>query len=123
MGVEGRTTVSNNVFQQIVEFVLRGMDDIVDKKDLPKGFPTNLFRKLTPQAVVTTDDNPDLDFGDVSLELKLTIIYGIKIPDVAANVRKELVKVVEELTGYKVTKIDVVIDKIVSMEELEPAEK
>ena len=122
MGIEGKTTVSNNVFQYIGEVVIRGMDDIVDRKELPKGFPTNLFRRLTPQVVVAKDESPEYDFGDVSLELKLTTIYGIRIPEVAVKVRQELIKVVEELTGYKVTKVDIVFDRIVNMEELDSIE-
>lgn len=123
MDSEGRTTVNNDVFQHIVDVVIKGMDDIVDRKELPKGFPTDLFSRLTPQVVVTKDESPDYDFGDVIFELKLTTIYGIKIPEVATKVRQEIAKAVEELTGYKVKKVDIVFDKIVDMDELDTAEK
>jgi len=123
MDIEGRTTINNDVFQHIVDVVIKGMDDIVDRKELPKGFPTDLFSRLTPQVVVTKDESTDYDFGDVIIELKLTTIYGIKIPEVAIKVRQEVTKAVEELTGYKVKKVDIVFDKIVDMDELDTAEK
>ena len=122
MELGGKTTVNEAVFQHIAEVVIKKIDDIADRKGVPAGFTKNLFARLTPQVVVTKEEQPDVDFGNVSFELKLAIIYGIKIPDVAAKVRVEFAKVVEELTGYKVTQVDIVFDRVVEMKELESPE-
>ena len=123
MSIEGKTTVNTNVFQYIAEVVIKGMDDIVDTRELQKGLPANLFRRFVPQVVVTKEESPDYDFGDVSFVLKLTTVYGIKIPEVATKVRKKIVKVVGELTGYKVTKVDIVFDKIADIGEIVSADE
>ena len=122
MGSDGRTTVSSAVFQHIAEVVMREMDSIVDRKGIPKGFPTNLFTRLTPQVLVIKEEEKEEDFGKVGFELKLATFYGIKIPEVAEKVREEFVKVVEDLTGYTVSKVDIVFDRIVSESELETEE-
>jgi uncharacterized alkaline shock family protein YloU len=51
--------------------------------------------------------------------MKLAVIYGINIPEAAAKVREELVTVVESITGYKVSQVNIVVDRIVEMKDLE----
>ena len=121
MGVEGNTTVNEAVFQAIAEIVLNNIDDVVAKKrkGTLAGLSKILAERFSPHIVVKKAEKPEVDFGDVNFDLKLAVIYGVKIPEVAVNVRKELIKVVEDLTGYKVTGVDVVVDRIVEMKELE----
>ena len=123
MGVEGKTIVNDAVFQAIAEIVLKNIEDVVakERKGPLAGLSKVLVERFSPQIVVKKVEKPEVDFGDISFELKLAVIYGIKIPEAAVKVRKELVKVVEELTGYKVTSVDVIVDRIVEMKELETA--
>jgi len=123
MGVEGKTIVNDAVFQAIAEIVLKNVEDVVakERKGPLAGLSKALVERFSPQIVVKKEEKPEVSFGDISFELKLAVIYGIKIPDAAVKVRKELVKVVEELTGYKVTSVDVIVDRIVEMKELEGA--
>jgi len=119
--MEGKTTVSEGVFQAIAEIVLKTIDDVVaEKRKGPlSGLSKILMERFSPQVVVKKDEKNDVDFGNISFELKLAVIYGISIPDTVANVRKELMKVVKDLTGYQVTHVDVIVDRIVEMKDLE----
>ena len=123
MGVEGKTIVNDAVFQAIAEIVLKSIEDVVTKerKGPLAGLSKALVERFSPQVIVKKSEKPEVDFGDISFELKLAVLYGVKIPDTAVKVRKELVKVVEDLTGYKVTNVDVIVDRIVEMRELESA--
>ncbi len=121
METAGKTIVNDAVFQTIAEIVLKNIDDVVaaERKGPLAGLSKRLMERFSPQIVVKKAEKPDVDFGDISFELKLAVIYGIKIPEAAVKVRKELVKVVEDLTGYKVTNVDVIVDRIVEMKDLE----
>jgi uncharacterized alkaline shock family protein YloU len=123
MGVQGKTIVNDAVFQAMAEIVLKNIEDVVakERKGPLAGLSKALVERFSPQIVVKKAEKPEADFGDISFELKLAVIYGVKIPEAAVKVRKELVKVVEELTGYKVTSVDVIVDRIVEMRELESA--
>ncbi len=119
--VEGKTSVNEAVFQFIVKEVLRNIDDIVekDRKGALADFPKVLLEKFSLQVTVDKNEQPEVDFGEVNFTLKLAIVYGTIIPEAAARVRTELAKDVEKLTGYKVTKVDIVFDRVVEMKELE----
>ena len=125
MEVSGKTTVNDAVFQAIAEIVLKNIDDVVakERKGPLAGFSRVLIERFSPGVIVKKVEEPDVDFGDITFELRIAVIYGIQIPEVAAKVRKKLVEVVEELTGYKVTQVDVVVDRIVEVKELEEMDK
>jgi uncharacterized alkaline shock family protein YloU len=120
MEIPGKTTVNEAVFQAIAEIVLKNIDDVVakERKGPLAGLSRILVERFSPQIIVKKTE-AEVDFGEISFELKLAVIYGIKIPETAVKVRKELVKVVEELTGYKVTKVDVIVDRIVEIKDLQ----
>ena len=50
--------------------------------------------------------------GRVSIEIKLNLIFGYHIPDVALQVQKAVIGPVEETTGMTVTQVNVVIQEI-----------
>ncbi|RJX25518.1 MAG: Asp23/Gls24 family envelope stress response protein [Dethiobacter sp.] len=118
----GKTTVNDAVFQSIAEIVLKNINDVVakERKGPLAGFSKKLIERFSPQVIVKKVEAPEVDFGEISFELRLAVIYGIKIPEVATRIRKELVEVVKEFTGYQVTQVDVVVDRIVEMKDLEP---
>ena len=53
-----------------------------------------------------------MDEDSVSIEVKINIAYGIHLPTVAANVQEAVAKEVEEITGLKVTKVNVIIREL-----------
>jgi uncharacterized alkaline shock family protein YloU len=117
----GRTTVSENVFQAIAEITLKNIDDVVEKekKGALAGLSKIVQERFSPQITVKKTEQEDADFGDVGFELKLAVIYGVNIPEAATKVRKALAEKVESITGYKVTQINIVVDRIIELKELE----
>ncbi|MEA4816475.1 MAG: Asp23/Gls24 family envelope stress response protein [Lachnospiraceae bacterium] len=51
--------------------------------------------------------------GEVSIEIDISIKFGIKINDTALEVQKKIKNAVENMTGLSVTKIDVNVSDIV----------
>ena len=50
--------------------------------------------------------------GRVGIEIKLNLIFGYRIPEVAERVQKAVIGTVEEITGMSVTRVNVVIQEI-----------
>ena len=50
--------------------------------------------------------------GRVGIEIKLNLVFGFRIPDVAERVQKAVIGTVEETTGMTVTQVNVVIQEI-----------
>jgi uncharacterized alkaline shock family protein YloU len=77
--------------------------------------PKSLYQNLRKDLTLT-----------VAFEIKLTLIYGVRIPDVVEKVRGAVKHEVEELTGCKVDRIDILVEKLVRADlppELPTAEK
>ncbi|HHX74776.1 MAG TPA: Asp23/Gls24 family envelope stress response protein [Firmicutes bacterium] len=119
MDVQGRTSVSENVFQSLAEIALKDIDNIVSTKKGPFSGFARILERFSPQVTVRREDVHEDGFGEVVYELKLAVVYGVNIPEVAAKIREKIVETVESITGYKVTQIDIIVDRIVEPRELE----
>ena len=65
-------------------------------------------RRMQERAItVTMDDN-----NRVSLEIKLNIIIGYRLPAVAAAVQKAVISEIESATGMTVTKVNVLVQEV-----------
>ena len=64
--------------------------------------------------------------GRVGIEIKLNLIFGYRIPDVALRVQKAVISAVEETTLMTVTRVNVLIqeieDPVAEAEEAEEAD-
>lgn len=50
--------------------------------------------------------------GTVGIEIKLNLIFGYRIPEVAERVQKAVIAVVEDTTGMTVTKVNILVQEI-----------
>lgn len=61
--------------------------------------------------------------GRVGIEIKLNLIFGVRIPEVAERVQRAVINTVEEITGMTVVRVNVLIqeieDPVVESEEAE----
>ena len=64
--------------------------------------------------------------GRVGIEIKLNLIFGVRIPDVAERVQRAVINTVEEITGMTVVRVNVLIqeieDPVVKSEEADAAD-
>lgn len=125
MEVKGNTLVNDNVFLTAAQIVLQDMEDVVkgEKKRRLPGISKIFAEKSAPQiAVKKMEPEKGAEYGRVAYELKFTVLYGAKIPVLVADIRKQLIQDIEEMTGYKVEKVDITVEKVVEAHELQNEE-
>ena len=70
---------------------------------------TELFGRDNLQRGVKVNVN---DSGEVEVDLFVTLEYGVSLPAVAANTKKNVCYRIEEMTGLKVTSVNVHVEAI-----------
>ena len=115
----GKLIVNDEVFADIALAALQKVDDVIRQQR--KGTLSGLSRLLTGRfasKINVEKSEGDEDLGTVSFDLRLVVTYGVVIPEVAAKVREAVIKDVTTLTGYKVDRVDIVVEKLVRPEEI-----
>ncbi|MGI6486123.1 MAG: Asp23/Gls24 family envelope stress response protein [Thermoanaerobacterales bacterium] len=120
--MEGKTLINETVFADIAMEAMRKVEEVFrkDKKGALSGITKLFADRFAPQINAKKTEMADMEedlTGSVAFEVKLTVVYGVKIPEVAQKVREKIISEVEDLTGYKVDKVDIVIDRIVMPEQ------
>lgn len=64
-----------------------------------------------------------VDGQNVSVDLYIILQYGVRIPQIAAEVQQEVKKAIEEMTGKKVVKVNVVVQGVKMAEKTEKKEE
>ncbi|OGV39330.1 MAG: hypothetical protein A2020_08870 [Lentisphaerae bacterium GWF2_45_14] len=64
-------------------------------------------RRIHDRAITT-----DIEGGEVSIQVKINIMYGMSVPALASRVQTAVIEAVEEMTGMKVTRVDVFIQEV-----------
>ena len=127
MEVNGKTIISDEVFAEAARTAMHQVNEVFrdhSKKSPLLGLAQIVTDKFAPQVIVRKNEAEATDgiLGKISFELKLTLLYGANIPDVSRKVRESVIREVESLTGYKVEKIDIVVEKLVKADKLDIAE-
>ncbi|MCR4432366.1 MAG: Asp23/Gls24 family envelope stress response protein [Tepidanaerobacteraceae bacterium] len=119
---EGKTTINDSVFVEIAREAIQKVEDVFrqEKKGALLGLTRVFTERVAPQITVKKTEGALLEngFGTVSLDVKISVLYGVNIPEVAKKVREKIVSEIETLTGYTVEKVDINIEKIVKPEQV-----
>lgn len=54
----------------------------------------------------------EVEEGEVSVDLSLTVEYGMRIPNLVLEVQEKIKNTIEEMTGYKVREVNVTVQGI-----------
>ena len=121
MGEQDRTQVTDDVFLEIARSAMQAVNEVArQEKRGALAELTQLFsERIAPQIIVR---RPEPEVVAVAFEIKLTLIYGVRIPEVVEKVRAAVKAEVENLTGYAVQRIDVLVEKLVRPEPMAEAE-
>ena len=117
MNGKNRTQESGVVFLEIARSAMQAVNEVArQEKRGALAELTQLFsERIAPQIVVKRLD-AETAMPAVAFEIKLTLIYGVRIPEVVEKVRAAVKAEVENLTGYAVQRIDVLVEKLVRPE-------
>ena len=112
-----RTQITDEVFLEIARSAMQNVNEVArQEKKSPLAELTQLFsERIAPQIVVKRVETPDLA-PTVSFDIKLTLIYGVRIPEVVEKVRAAIKTVVENLSGSTVERIDILVEKLIRSE-------
>ena len=117
MDEQDRTQVTDDVFLEIARSAMQAVNEVArQEKRGALAELTQLFsERIAPQIVVKRLD-AETAMPAVSFEINLMLIYGVRIPEVVEKVRAAVKAEVENLTGYAVQRIDVLVEKLVRPE-------
>jgi len=121
--MSGRTFINESVFVDIAKEAMRKVEEVY-KQEKKGGFAglTRMFvDRFVPQISVKKTDPAEFEdtSGSVSFEVKISVLYGVKIPEVAAKARERIIDDVETLTGYTVEKVDIIVERVIKLEEIQ----
>ena len=74
-------------------------------------------RRMQDRAIAVIVD----EAGRTSIDIKLNLKFGFKIPEVSIAVQKAVISEVENTTGMTVAKVNVIVQELETEEELESA--
>ena len=121
MDEQERTQVTDDVFLDIARSAMQAVNEVArqEKKGALAELTQLFSERIAPQIVVK---RADAEIAAVTFEIKLTLIYGVRIPEVVEKVRSAVKTEVESLTGYTVQRIDILVEKLIRPEPAaEPA--
>jgi uncharacterized alkaline shock family protein YloU len=75
-------------------------------------------RKIHDRAIAI-----EIDEDKVAIEVKLNLLFGYNVPEIAAQVQSIIIEEVEKVTGMTVTNVNVIIQEIEEAQAVEEAEK
>ena len=112
-----RTQITDEVFLEIARSAMQNVNEVArQERKSALAELTQLFsERFAPQIVVKRLETEDLTLT-VAFEIKLTLIYGVRIPEVVEKVRSAVKSEVENLTGCHVDRIDILVEKLVRAE-------
>ena len=74
-------------------------------------------RRMQDRAITVSVDEE----GRTSIDIKLNLKFGYKIPEVSTSVQKAVISEVENTTGMVVAKVNVIVQELETQEELDAA--
>jgi uncharacterized alkaline shock family protein YloU len=115
--VMGSTVIHEDVFRDIVRFVLEDIDGIYSYESKNVLGPL-LGEKSVKPAITVKWPGPDEDNQEqLSFEIRLAALYGAAIPQMVSTIRQETAEKVKSYTGYDVSAVDVFITKLIRFDK------
>jgi uncharacterized alkaline shock family protein YloU len=108
-GNRGRTTIADRAVEKIAAMA-------AGEVDRASGTPRRLLGTTfgRPNAATRPRASAKVDETTVSLKLSVSVEYPAPVRDVAAEVRERVARRIYELTGLKVTEIDITVPLFVT---------
>lgn len=113
----GLVKISEDVVGVIAGIAANDIKGVSGLNPTTSGGVTQVFtgkRNVTKGVKVTITEN------NAVIDLTLSVEYGFNIPEVVEAVQKNVIEVVETITGLKVDKVNVLVNNIVVKEADNP---
>lgn len=123
--ITGKLIVNEEVFMDIAMAALQKVEDVIrqERKTAFSGLSRLLTGKAGSKISVQKSDSEEQSLtGSVTFDLRLVMVYGVVIPEVAEKVREAIIKEVNTITGYEVERVDITVEKLIHPDETEQEE-
>ena len=128
--IAGKTIISEEVFVDLAKMAMSGIESVstnTGQKISLVQLARLVADKVSPQISVKKTDAAETDVNEavtvatVSFDLKVSVVYGQNIPAVVEKVRETVRNEVESITGYKVSNIDITVERLVKPDQTDTA--
>ena len=109
----GRTTIADAVVAKIVAVATREVDGVY-AMGAGAARMAGAVRQRVPGARASESQGVAVEVGErqAAADIDLVIEYGVAVPDLAAAVRRNVIKQVERICGLEVAEVNISIDDI-----------
>ncbi|MEO6203137.1 MAG: Asp23/Gls24 family envelope stress response protein [Nitrospirales bacterium] len=118
----GKTTISDEVVAQLVEIATREVQGIhgIAKQGMGEQI-AGLTQRLTGKGPSGQGIMVEVGEREVAIDLRIIADYGVKVPDLAANLRQAIIERIERLLGLMVKEVNIQVSGLFYPED-KPAE-
>jgi uncharacterized alkaline shock family protein YloU len=122
---EGKTTIADIVVSKIAGIAAREVPGVHDLVGQGMGAAVSgLAQRVTRADARSTGVNVEVGEREAAVDLRLTVEYGVSIPDLAVAVRGNVMDRLQSMTGLRVKEVNIdVVDLYFPEEETQPAER
>ncbi len=115
---QGKTTIADVVVSRIAGIAARevaGVHDLVTQG--MGGAVTGLAQRVTRADTRSQGVNVEVGVREAAIDLRLTVEYGVSIPQVAEAVRRNIMNRLQAMTGLVVTEVNIEVTDLYFPEE------
>jgi uncharacterized alkaline shock family protein YloU len=122
---EGKTTIADVVVSKIAGIAAREVSGVHDLVGQGMGAAvTGLAQRVGRADTRSTGVNVEVGEREAAVDLRLTVEYGVSIPDLAVAVRGNVMDRLQSMTGLRVKEVNIdVVDLYFPEEETQPSER
>src|SRR5215831_8411005 len=105
---EGRTTIADVVVSKIAGIAAREVPGVHDLVGQGMGAAVSgLAQRVTRADARSTGVNVEVGEREAAVDLRLTVEYGVSIPDLAVAVRGNVMDRLQSMTGLRVKEVNI----------------
>ncbi|MCB5169463.1 Asp23/Gls24 family envelope stress response protein [Streptomyces bambusae] len=112
-GTRGRTSISDTV---VVKIAGRAAREIPGVHDMGGGLSRTLgaVRDRVPGGRPNVGRGVKVEVGErqAAIDVELVVEYGVPVPDVARDVRENVIAAVERITGLEVVEVNIAVTDV-----------
>jgi uncharacterized alkaline shock family protein YloU len=115
---QGNTTIADVVVSKIAAIAARevaGVHDLVTQG--MGGAVSGLAQRVTGADMRSQGVNVEVGEREAAIDLRLTVDYGVSIPQVAEGVRRNIISRLEAMTGLNVKEVNIDVADLYFPEE------
>lgn len=115
----GIVKISDEVVSVIAGIAASEITGVVE---ISPGVTTGITQMITGRKNVGKGVKVTVEDGATSVDIILSVLYGVRIPEVVSQVQENVKKTVEAITGLKVSAVNVFVQNIVVPKDEEKKE-